>query len=353
MLAIVLAVAVSACSTRADEPADPAATPTAARSGRAIAVQCITGDAITGPVRAAVEGQARVLYGALRDGKTELLWDELHPQARREDQREPFMEALAAMKSRLEGTPGEPALERLHVVDLRGGTNALARVQCGEAEDPERFTLMVNAGDEDVAVAVLRAKHGEAEHATTVQLRRRGEHWHLLGIQVNPTKYRGKDAAAYEALADFAMSQQKVVTAYLMLDLAMTLSDRGAAVASATHQRIEEKLEAIGRDRLFMAETGVWALGEARFRIEGLSLVSTRNDISPVIKYVSPQGLVEDLLDADADVLVAEVRRRFPELVLHFDAIVLEAYAEAPSEPGKSYEAFRKVRFLDPTRARD
>lgn len=352
--AALLLAMLLACSARTEEPHDAAATPAgAAGKGRTIAVQCTSGDAVEGPVRAAVEGQARVLYLALRDGKTDVLWDELHPQARRDDQREPFVAALEAMKGRLEGTPGEPTLERLHFVDLHGGTNSLARVQCGEAEDPERFTLMVNAGDEDVAVVVLRATTGQAEHATTVQLRRRGERWHLLGIQVNPTKYRGKDATAYEALADFAMGQQKVVLAYLMLGLAQTLSDRGAAVSSAAHQRIEEKLAAIGRDRLFAAETGVWTLGEARFRIEGLSLLSTRNDISPVIKYVSPQGLVEDLLDRDADVLVDEVRRRFPELPLHFDAIVLEAYAESPSEAGKSYQAFRKVRYLDPTKARD
>jgi hypothetical protein len=49
---------------------------------------------------------------------------------------------------------------------------------------------------------------------------------------------------------------------------------------------------------------------------------------------------------------VEEVRRRFPELAAHFDAIVLEAYAEAPSEPGKSYEAYRVVRYLDPAHPR-
>lgn len=184
-----------------------------------------------------------------------------------------------------------------------------------------------------------------------MQLRRRGEQWHLLGIQVNPTAYRGQDAAAWEALADLAMSQKKVVLAYLVLGLAQTLSDRGASITSATHERIEDKLAAIASDRLFMAELGVWTLGDARFRIEGLSLVATQSDISPVFKYVSPQGLVEDLLDRDADVLVEEVRRRFPELATHFDAVVLEAYAEPPTEPGKSYQAYRVVRPLAPPAA--
>lgn len=346
-----------ACSTQPEEPAQPATPAGQAQDGqgRAIAVQCQSGEAIDAAARAALEEQARAFYQALREGRSDALWDGLHPQARREDQRQPFLEALEGMEARLSGVTREPRLDAVHLVDLRGGTNALARVQCGAADDPRRFTLLANAGDEDVAVVVLHASAGgqaaktsQTEHAVTVQLRRRGERWHLLGIQVNPTAYRGQDAAAWEALADLAMSQKKVVLAYLVLGLAQTLSDRGASITSATHERIEDKLAAIASDRLFMAELGVWTLGDARFRIEGLSLVATQSDISPVFKYVSPQGLVEDLLDRDADVLVAEVRRRFPELATHFDAVVLEAYAEPPTEAGKSYQAYRVVRPLAP-----
>jgi hypothetical protein len=354
--------ALGGCSTEepgraGNEAGTPGLTPGAPAQGssRTIAVQCTSDDAIEAPVRAAVVQQARSLYGALHEGKPEALWDALHPQARKDDQRQPFMEALTAVAGRLEGAPAEPGVERVHFVDLRGGTNALARVQCGAEDDDERFTLLLNAGDEDVAVVVMRtpqaAEPGRVAAdslAITVQLRRRGERWHLLGVQVNPATYRGKDAGAYEALADLAMSQKKVVVAYLMLGLAQTLSDRGASITSATHARIEEKLAAIARDRLLPPELGTWTVGDAHFRIEGLSLVSTRRDISPVIKYVSPQGLVEELLDRDADVLVQEVRQRFPELEHHFDAVVFEAYAEAPTEPGRSYQAYRLVRPLDP-----
>lgn len=353
--ALLVAALALACST--EEPsssaaAGPGAQASQGRDGRTIAVECHSGRNIDPVVRAAVEGQARALQQALREGKTDRLWDELHPQARRDDQRQPFMDALTAMADRLRGTSGEPSLESVHVVDLQGGANDLARVQCGATDDPRRFTLMVNAGGENVAVVVLRAREGDTELAITVQLRQRGEHWHLLGIQVNPASWRGKDAAAWEMKADVYMAQQKVVLGYLLLGLAQTLSDRGASVASAMHERIEGKLAAIQRDQLFTAETGVWTVGDARFRIDGLSLVATRRDISPVVKYVSPQGLVEDLLDRDADALVEEVRRRFPELAEHFDAVVFEAHAEAPSQPGQSYQAYRLVRYLDPNKAR-
>lgn len=349
---LLVAALLVGCSTEDPRAAAAGGGPTAARGGTPIAVQCRSGRTIDAAIREAVEARAQALHDDLRAGRLDAVWEQLHPQARRDDQRQPFMEALAAMRERLEGTEGTPALESVHVVDLEGGTNDLARVQCGEDDDPRRFSLMVNAGGEDVAVVVLRAKERARELAVTVQLRRRGERWHLLGIQVNPATYRGKDAAAVEMEADVYMAHKKVVVGYLLLGLAQTLSDRGASVTSAMHTRIEDKLAAIQRDRLFTAELGTWTLGEARFRIDGLSLVATQRDISPVIKYQSPQGLVEELLDRDADALIEEVRRRFPELAEHFDAVVFEAYADIPSQPGQSYQAYRLVRPLDPSTAR-
>ncbi len=316
----------------------------------AIAVDCDVDEAIDAATRAQLDEQARSLLGALREGKTEAMWSQLHPQARRDDQRKQFTEALEAMSKRLGEAEGETTIARMLRVDLSGGANALARVQCGEPGQPDGYSLLVNAGDEDVAVVILDDKHGQDHTATTVQLRRRGERWRLLGIQVNPSQYRGRDALAYEELATRLMSQQQVVAAFALLGVAQMLSDRGAAVKSGLHDRIAAKLAAIQRDQLFEAETGTWTVGGQRFAIEGLSLVSTRRDISPVLKYVTPQGLVEDLLGLDADALVVEVARRFPELPRHFDTIVFEAYAQAPDEPGKDYQAYRLVRYFDPSK---
>lgn len=341
-----------ACTSETDPPASaPKAPPSADGNSQPIAVECKTDDAIAAEQREELESRAKELHTALRTGELEKLWDDLHPQARRDDQRELFMEALAGMEQRLQITPMLVNVERVHHVDLKGGSSDLAQVKCGEGDS--RYTLLVNAGDEDVGVVILRSPAPHTEHVTTVQLRRRGDRWRLLGIQVNPSRYRGKNAAAFEELGDGFMRTQKVVMGYFMLGLAQILSGRGAAVESIHHQRIEDKIAAITRDQLFKAEMGTWALGDDRFTIEGLSLIATRQEISPVIKYVSPQGLVKDLLDRDADKLIEEVRRRFPELSEHFDTVVFEAYAKTPEEAGENRQAYRLVRFLDPDKRRE
>jgi len=344
-LALVLS---AACNAETDTPRAPGQV-AGDKPGQAIAVSCESDGNIAAEPRAEIEAHARTLHKALREGQLDVLWDDLHPQARRDDQRKPFMGALAAMQLRLQDQDDEPEIDRVLRVDVSGGVNSLAQVQCGEPNADDAVHLVINAGDEDVAVVILRSG-AATSFATTIQLRRRGERWRLLGIQVNPSHYRGKSAAAYEIAADVYMRQQKVVAAFFLLGVAQTLSDRGASVESSLHLRIEEKLAGIEQDQLFAAETGTWTLGDDRFDIEGLSLVSNHKDISPVIKYLSPQGLVRDLLDRDADKLIAEIKRRFPELQRHFDAVVFEAYADVPNEPGKSYQAYRVVRYFDPAK---
>ncbi len=350
---VLLLAWVGGCST--EEPTDAAATPTlpaqpGARAG-GLESQCVVGDAVDPYLRKSISTQAVSLLRSLREGKDDALWDELHPQARHDDQRKAFLGALASMRERLAAT-GNVLIERVDIVNLRGGGNSLAVIECGEKKDPKRFTFMTNAGGEDVAIVTLRSDSRGTSFATTIQLRKRGEDWRLLGLHASPSTYRGRDAAAYESMADAAMGRQRVVAAHMLLGVAKLLSDRGASVKTDIHDRVTQKLASIERDQLFLAETATWSLGDARFNIQSLSLVATADGVSPVFEYISPQGLVKDLLDRDADMLIAEVRRRFPDLAKHFDTVVFEAYAEVPNEPGQSYQAYRVVRFLDPSKRR-
>lgn len=354
--AVALLASLSACS--AETPSEPAPSSASAAAAAAaggpegaVQAQCTPDPSVDAATREALSTRAQALLASLREADDDALWGQLHPQAQQPEQRQAFLGALASMRERLAGTE-PPEVERIDVIDVRGGSNSVVVVQCGADDDPGRFTLMTNAGSEPVAVVSLRSAGPSGALATTVQLRERGDQWRLLGLHASPSTYRGRGPAAYESMADAAMGRQQVVVAHTLLSVAKLLSDRGASLETDLHDRVTQKLAAIERDQLFAAETATWSLGEARFRIQGLSLVATADGMSPVFEYVSPQGLVKDLLDRDADALIGEVRRRFPGLSQHFDAVVFEAYAEVPNEPGKSYQAYRMVRLLDPTQRR-
>lgn len=339
---------VLACKTQT--PAE------AAREARAlevasekIAVACQGGEAVAPAVREAVEATARANVASLRGGDVDGLWTALHPQARDADGRAAFVDSLRAMQQRLVGTSEDAELEQLWVVDVSGGVNDLARVSCGDDEAPT-LQMMANVGGEDIAVVSLLSTGDPFTQATTVQLRRRGEAWRLVGLQVNPAKYRGKSAAEFFALADELARQKKAVSSYLLLGVAQTLATRGAALRTPLEDRIGEALEVVRKDPLFAAETGEWDVGGDTFSIEGLSLAATQGDLSPVVKYVNERGLVQELLGRDADKLMDHVRTQYPELGEQFDAVVFEAYAERPTEPGRQYEAYRIARFFDASR---
>lgn len=338
-----------ACRTQTEAEGARAGEASASAAQAKIAVACKgTGD-LEAAVRDGVQAAAREHVLALRTGAIDGLWTSLHPQAKGDGQKEAFFESLAGMQQRLAPTQGDPELEQLWVVDVSGGVNDLARVSCG-GDDAPTLQMMANVGGEDLAVASFLSVGDPFTQATTVQLRRRGEAWRLVGIQVNPAKYRGKSAVDFLALADAYARKQQAIPAYLMLGVAQTLATRGAALRTPVEEQIAKALEVIAKDPLFARETGEWTIGGETFDIQGVSLAATQSDLSPVVKYVGRGGLVRDLLGRDADKLMDHVRTEYPGLADQFDAVVFEAYAEKPTEPGEAYDAYRIARFFDPTR---
>lgn len=345
-------VSMGAVGCRTETPAESARAAAGAASAQGdskIAVACQGADALEPAVRDAVETTARAHLGSLRGGDLEALWQALHPQARSEDGKDAFVESLAAMQQRLTATAEDAELEQLWVVDVSGGVNDLARVACGEGDAPT-LQMMANVGGEDIAVVTLLGKGEPFTQATTVQLRKRGDVWRLVGIQVNPAQYRGKGAVEFFALANDYAKAQKAIPSYLMLGIAQTLATRGAALRTPLEEKIGAALQVLQRDQLFAAETGEWEVGGDTFDIQGVSLAATQGDLSAVVKYVNERGLVRELLGRDADKLMDHVRTQYPELGEHFDAVVFEAYAQKPTEPGKQYEAYRIARFFDRSR---
>ena len=309
-------------------------------------VRCRGAAELEAGTHATVEGVARQTYQDLRAGRAEEIWNGLHPLARRDDQKKAFFAALQSMQSRLQSADAAPTTMALHVVEVAGKTEEQARVPCPGSESAESFTFVTSLTGEDLAVVTLLTPAGAFGLATTLQLRMSGDAWRLVGIQVNPTSYKGRDAVGWELVADTYWRADKPMPSYFALGVAQTLSTRGGSIHTASKDRINEKLEDVRKDAGFAEDTTQWTVGEQTYELAGVALASTQSDISPVIKYVSPEGTEREVLDRHADVLAAHLRRLHPELTELFDAVVFEAYAEAPTDTSKTYEGFRLVRPL-------
>jgi hypothetical protein len=347
----------AACQTDADVPAADAKARAQAIENAAvpakIAVACVGGDAIEPAVRERILAAAEAAFAQVRAGDLEALWAGLHPQAQRAGQQDAFGEAIRSAAHRLEGARGEPVLEHVHHVDVRGGASDLAKVQCGDAKDPSAFEFVANAGNEDLAVVTYVNDGDPFAFATTLQLRRRGEAWRLLGVQAGLARYRGKGPEEFERQGEGFAKEQKIVPGYLALAVAQQLAARGSAIKTQRQARIEQKLASVEGSELLKAEVGPWVVGGKTYEITGLAVASTQTDLSPVIKYVTPGGLIREVLDGEADQLLAEVKTRWPALRESFDAVVFEAYAEAPSEPNREYDAYRIARYFDASKRPD
>jgi hypothetical protein len=344
------AIVAPACERSTDEPAEPAseaAQPTSDEQRTKIAAECRASGTLDLAQRESLERVATTIVVELRAGHFEGLWEWLHPQARRDDEREATIRAFESMRGRLADVHDDPRVESLFVVDVRGGANDLAQIHCGATpDDPRGFTWLANVGGENLAVAIVRANGEAFRYAVTVMLRRRGDAWRLVGVQVNPSAYRERDAIDFERAADELARAGKPLAAFLALGVAQTLADRGESITSVDEGRLDAKLEALQKNASLQALMDTWTVGGTSFDLHGITLAATRTDISPVVKYVTKAGLARPQLDPEVDLLVEHVRKVHPEIVERFDAIVFEAYAEPPLEPGKSYEAFRVARTL-------
>jgi hypothetical protein len=350
--ALVMALSFTSSGCKSDTASDATSREQASRSTpepekQKIGVTCRAGHEIDAAMHAAVQAEARRVYEDARAGRSDDVWNALHPRALIEDKKAVFMEALQSMHGRLQGIEDEPMTDTVHVIEVRGGADDLARVSCEGTGTSEGFTIYTHVADEDLAVVMLRTSGGPFGLAATVQLRKHGEQWRLVGIQVNPVSYKDRDALAWEAIADAYWRSDKPMPAYLALGVAQTLSTRGASIQTESKDRINEKLEALRSDKGFAEDTAAWTVGGQRYELAGVSLASTQTDISPVVKYVSPGSPDREALELEADTLADHLRGLHPELAEVFDAIVFEAYAERPTTPGKSYDAYRLVRRLD------
>jgi len=351
-LLVAAAIAATACQLREDDAAKPGASATAPSAeddapAKKIAVECRASGSLDLAQRESLERVATTVVVELRAGHFDGLWGFLHPQARNDDQREPFMRALEGMRSRLVDVHDAPRVESLHVVDVEGGANDLAQIHCGAGkDDPRGFVWLANVGGEDLAVVTVRATGEAFRYAVTVQLRQRGDAWHLVGIHVDPAAFRERTAVDFERSSDELARAGKPLAAFLALGVAQTLADRGESITSVDEGRIGDKLAALQKSAPLVAQMDGWSVGTTEFDLHGVTLAATRTDISPVVKYVTKVGLDRSKLDPEVDQLVAHVRTAYPEIAQSFDAIVFEAYAEPPLEPGKAYDAFRVARTL-------
>ncbi|MGH1343430.1 MAG: hypothetical protein ACRBN8_17860 [Nannocystales bacterium] len=346
--ALAIALLLPACSGDEQAPADPAQDAAKPGTTAKVGATCQSTAALPEAEREAIHETARTAFAQLRGGDLDTLWSSLHPQARREDQREAFTQALASMQRRLESGAETAALTNAYAVDIRGGASALARVRCGAQGDPSGLTLITNAGDEDVAVVNLVTGGDPFGFATTVQLRRHADAWRVLGIHVGLAAYRARTADDYERLADAYVKQRRVVEAYLVLALADHLANRGGSVKLDRALSIADKLDAVTNSKEFQQQLGVWEVGGRRYDVQGFSVTATQSDLSAVIRYVTPTGLIQDALDVEADALLAHLAMQHPEIAKRFDAVVFEAYESETSAaaPGSEVQAFRTARVF-------
>ncbi len=132
-----------------------------------------------------------------------------------------------------------------------------------------------------------------------------------------------------------------------MLGIADQLAQRGGAVKLHRGLDIADKLDAVTNSREYQQALGVWEVGGRRYDVQGFSITATKSDLSVVVEYVTPTGLIKEALETEADALMGYVKMQYPELAKRFDAVVFEAYDSESAAKKGEVQAFRTPRVFE------
>ena len=344
LMAIML---LPACKTT-DESEERARTAAEAKAdGNAISAVCREGDDLSPELQDELTTAAREVHAALVAGEVDDVLQSFHPRTRAGQDEQALLDALRGMSARLAQVDAKSSTyDRVTLVEVSGGVSDLTRTICEGTASQGHVTMLLNAGDEDVALVTMKSPGDPIGYTTALTLRKHGEKWSTVAVHVGPHSYRGRSSEDLESMGATLVRGGKRVPAFILFALARTLSDRGAGVRTQARDRLDEKLAKLEKDPGLKSELGTWSLGGQSFELDSLSLVATKSQISPVVHYRSPGGLVPEHLEREGDLLLSELGRRYPELAEMFDAVVFEASVEKPGGDAKTYDAYRLVRFF-------
>jgi hypothetical protein len=304
---------------------------------------CLGTDEIDPARRDAVVGEARRIVDLVRQGALSRALATVHPLADTEDLRKAMARALRRIQRRLEAPGGEVELEDLWLVGRAGRHPTVRTVACGAVAlgDPRHVSVTAALGNAETAFVALRVPGEPIGHTITVHLRELGDGWKLMGLHATPSTYMGRTAAEVERIAADHMAAGRLLPAYLGYGLAHALSTRTPSYVTARNIRTSKILETMKNDPAFAENIDVLKVAGESYDIHDVGLITTRDEFGPWIRYVTHGPLVKEHVEPEAALLLEHLRTTHPELDDLFDTVLFEAYAEAPTNPSKSYQSWR------------
>jgi len=162
-------------------------------------------------------------------------------------------------------------------------------------------------------------------------------------VQFNLTSriYNGKTAKYYENIANKWISNGEVLSGYLAYAMNFRLNFLGPSMQTGKFINARKRLSNLLNDKELKKSLKSWRLQSGEYKIFGIDLIETLNDISPRVRYLSMKKLGAETTPIEATALMKYFKMRCPELGNEFDAVLFEAYSKVPSDSNKNYPIYR------------
>lgn len=307
--------------------------------------QCAFGNDIEQAKLDSISAKADQLAYHLVQGELDKLYEEGSKELKEGQTRDQFTFALGLF-IKVFGSIDYPRMEEVYHITTKSEEESVwVACNLGEPGINDLYSMPAN---EEMAVAVYRARSELESIRMVFQLQMREGEWKLRSVAVNPETIKRKTGDYYLKKALEYLEQNRVHLAVLYMKTSILLHDMGINVNEFTTSTIQKQLEQLKVDYMPMGQPQIWATRSGKnYNVYTLDTAYDKGNLLVQINYLTDSLKDEEKLSREAHDLARFLDRKFPEYRLGFDGFRVTAAPEAPDELLRSYHTLISYDELD------
>lgn len=305
---------------------------------------CADWDEIGSSEQKAIKSVSFEILEKMVTAQYEEIWNSSHPILKKSISKEQFKKAIKDTQPLLTQLNNAEFIDgRLATIIGYNGKSHPLLFGLIDVNSPDHLRAQSLAGVKQSAIAMIKINSQPIGRTVSLQMAKDKGKFKLFRFAITASSYHEKTANYYQEAAENFISEQKLLPAYLAYLMAVKLSQLGPTLKTGQSIKLEECLQALGKNQRLKNELTKWELPDKNYTLFGIGLVEAQDGILPRVRYLAHDEINDEATPKEAAALMEYVETHYPELAELFDNILFEAYTENPVSPKKQYNCYRTV----------
>ncbi|MBI1306311.1 MAG: hypothetical protein GC181_06825 [Bacteroidetes bacterium] len=210
--------------------------------------------------------------------------------------------------------------------------------------DDEYIKYLSLPGMQNQALTVYRVYSKNISRNVIMKFGKEGSSYHLGTFEIFNCAIGLKDASYYLQVAEKCSGLKLKMPQYLALQMAYRFSYLGNGTETKALKEISQKISVLAENPSLKSEFDNWKVNDSVFNIITIDFFESPDMVAPNVVYLTKSGIGEFQTNKEADMLMAYLKKTYPELTAAFPKMVFTAYEEYPADPNRQYRNFKVLK---------